>query len=470
MKVNQIYTIVNSVAKQMWGEDAITATDLTGLISMGKSVLSSETNRDLFLNTLVDRIGKTVIRTLDLELDFPNLMVTDFEWGSIIQKINVQPQLSVVNKSYQITEEGFTPNQFDVNPITATQTFFTDADTWEFDYTIPDVLLKSAFRSESEFNAFITAITAAVSDSMTMALNNMAYMAIDNFAAEKLKANNGVVNLLAMYNTQFASAPLTQADCITSPEFCRYASMIMNNYIKYMAKPSKLYNAGGMVRATARDNMHILIAADFASSMQVYLESDTYWNEYVKLPNYKEYVCLQGTGNVSPNWIDNTTINVIPSSANDGDSAIKQTGIIGIFADRQAIATGYTDMYSGTDRNNRNRYTNFTYMATKQYINDLSENGVIFIAAPQNGVSLDKSTLTFASSAADAQALTATTSPAGETVTWKSSKNTVATVSNGTVTPVGAGTCTITATSEIDGLTYTATCTVTVGGTNSKSR
>ena len=164
MKVNQIYTLVNSVAKQMWGETAITATDLTGLISMGKTVLSSETNRDLFLNTLVDRIGKTVIRTLDLELDFPNLMVTEFEWGSIIQKINVQPQLSVVNKSYQITEDGFTPNQFDVNPITATQTFFTDADTWEFDYTIPDVLLKSAFRSESEFNAFITAITAAVSD------------------------------------------------------------------------------------------------------------------------------------------------------------------------------------------------------------------------------------------------------------------------------------------------------------------
>ena len=80
MKVNQIYTLVNSIAKQMWGEDAITATDLTGLISMGKAVISSTTDRDCFLNVLVDRIGKTVIRTLDLELDFPNLLVNDFEW------------------------------------------------------------------------------------------------------------------------------------------------------------------------------------------------------------------------------------------------------------------------------------------------------------------------------------------------------------------------------------------------------
>lgn len=471
MKVNQIYTLVNSIAKQMWGEDAITATDLTGLISMGKAVISSTTDRDCFLNVLVDRIGKTVIRTLDLELDFPNLLVNDFEWGSIIQKVNVQPAMSSVNKSYQITEDGFTPNQFDVNPITATQTFFTDADTWEFDYTIPDALLKSAFRSEAEFNAFITAITGAVSDSMTMAINNMSYMAIANFAAEKLKANNGVVNLLAMYNAQFPNATLTEANCITSPEFCRYASMIMNNYIKYMAKPSKLYNAGGMVRATSRDNMHVLVSADFASSVSAYLESDTFHKELVALPNYKEYVCLQGTGNTSPNWIDNTSISIIPSSAESGDNAIEQSGIIGIFADRQAIAIGYTDMYSGTDRNNRNRYTNFTYSATKQYINDLSENGVIFLAADAKGISLDKSTLTFASSAADAQALTATTAPVGETVTWKSSKTSVATVSNGTVTPVGSGTCTITATSEIDGVTYTATCAVTVGSTNnSKSR
>lgn len=379
MKVNQIYTLINSVAKQMWGETAITVTDLTGVISMGKSVLSSTTDRDLFLNTLVDRIGKTVIRTLDLELEFPNLMVNDFEWGAIIQKINIQPPLSKVNKSVQISENGFTPNQFDVDTIDVSQTFFTDSDTWEFDYTIPDKLLNSAFTSESALASFISAITSAVSDSMTMALNNMSYLAIDNFIAEKIKANNGVVNLLAMYNTQFPNATLTQANCITSPEFCRYASMIMNNYIKYMAKPSKLYNTGGMVRATARNNMHVLISSDFASSMGSYLESDTYWNDYVKLPNYKEYVCLQGTGNVSPNWIDNTTIKIIPSSSESGATAIEQSGIIGVFFDRQAVATGYTDMYSGTDRNNRNRYTNFTYSCVKQYINDLSENGCIFL-------------------------------------------------------------------------------------------
>lgn len=381
MKVNQIYTLINSVAKQMWGEDAITATDLTGLISMGKTVLSSSTDRDLFLNTLVDRIGKTVIRTLDLELEFPNLMVNDFEWGAVLQKINVQPVMSKVNKSFQITENGFTPNQFDVDTISVSQTFFTDRDTWEFDYTIPDKLLDSAFTSESGLTAFINAIMSSVSDSMTMALNNMAYMAIDNFVAEKIKNNNGVVNILSLYNEQFPTATETQASCITSKEFLRYASMVMNNYVKYLEKPSVNYNVSGMVRATARDNLHILISGQWASAFDSYLSSDTWHNDLIALPNYKEYICLQGQKDSVlgvNDWRSNCSINIKPSSSGENDDPIVADGIIGIFFDRQAVGYGYTDMYSGSDRNNRNRYTNYTFSATKQYYNDVSENGVIF--------------------------------------------------------------------------------------------
>lgn len=59
-------------------------------------------------------------------------------------------------------------------------------------------------------------------------------------------------------------------------------------------------------------------------------------------------------------------------------------------------------------------------------------------------------------------ALTADTMPTGETVTWTSSDSTVATVSNGTVTGVKAGTATITASITVDGKTYTDTATITV--------
>ena len=58
--------------------------------------------------------------------------------------------------------------------------------------------------------------------------------------------------------------------------------------------------------------------------------------------------------------------------------------------------------------------------------------------------------------------LRATTIPAGETVTWTSSADSTATVENGVVSGVEAGTATITASFEKDSKTYSDTCAVTV--------
>lgn len=75
-------------------------------------------------------------------------------------------------------------------------------------------------------------------------------------------------------------------------------------------------------------------------------------------------------------------------------------------------------------------------------------------------VSLDKTTATVA--AGSTVSLTATTIPAGETVTWSSDDTSKATVSSGTVTGVAAGSATITASVTVGGKTVTDKCVVTV--------
>ena len=81
---------------------------------------------------------------------------------------------------------------------------------------------------------------------------------------------------------------------------------------------------------------------------------------------------------------------------------------------------------------------------------------------PVTGVSVSPTSLNLTAGGA-AGNLTAVVSPSNatnKTVTWQSSNQAVATVSNGSVTPLAAGSATITATTA-DGA-YTATCTVTV--------
>ena len=365
----------------MWGESALAVHDLTGIIALGTEVFSSNTNRDGYLGVLIDRIGKTIFRNVDVDVEFPNFIKNEIEWGAVNQKINIQTLDAEESRAVEVGSNDFVPNQFDITKPAIFQTLFTGASTFEYHVTIPDQLFKTAFTSESAFASFINGIMGAMYDSLVLSINNMNHLALCNLIAEKIKAENGVVNLLDMYNTQTGES-ITASETIDNPAFYRYAGMIMRNYIKYLAQPSKLYNVGiddtKMLRATKRDNMHVLINADFASGLSTYLTADTFNKDLAELPLYDEYVSLQGTGNTTPNFVDNTSIKIKPSSGGD---AIEASGIVAVFADRQAIGTTYNDRFTAVDRNNRNRYTGYTEGAMINWFNDLSENVVCFIIA-----------------------------------------------------------------------------------------
>ena len=82
----------------------------------------------------------------------------------------------------------------------------------------------------------------------------------------------------------------------------------------------------------------------------------------------------------------------------------------------------------------------------------------------KHGIVLDLSTAAVTAAAGDSHTVTlhATTFPAGGTVTWASSATSKATVADGVVTGVASGSANITASVVVDGVTYTATCAVTV--------
>ena len=478
MKVNQIYSLLNDINSQMFGEDAIQVKDLSGIISMGQSIVGDGTQTDLFLGKLVDRIGKTVIRTLNLELEFPTLYMDSFEFGAILQKITVQPFDAIQASEYQIGGDGFTPTYDTVmKNAKVLVRYFTDGTAWKFQTTIPDDLFSTAFTSESMMSQFLDAVIGAMTDSMTIAINNMSRTAVNNFIAEKIISGSGVVNLLEMYNTAY-STNINAATAMHTKEFYRFASTIIRKYVRYLKEPSTLYNVGdgagnGVVRATARDNMHVLMLTDFVAGIDAWLLSDSYKDLY-DMPLFTEVSYWQGN-NDSVNGINsfagNSSINIVPSSQKSVESAgsryaINQSGIVCVLADRQAIAVGLTKRRAGSFYNSIDAYSNISSTAMIQYINDMTENGIVFVVADNvvtPSLTLDKTELTFVNSSAADQTITATTMPSDAAVTWKTSKAAVATVAAGVVSAAGAGTCTISAEITVGGVKYTQTVAVTVG-------
>ena len=103
--VNQIYALINEVAKQTFGESAVTVTDTSTLVALGDKVLSSDVDTDKFAKTLVDRIGRTIfsIRRYTASGD-DGLVKEPFEYGCIVQKIYVDlPEAKEKRHIHQLT-------------------------------------------------------------------------------------------------------------------------------------------------------------------------------------------------------------------------------------------------------------------------------------------------------------------------------------------------------------------------------
>lgn len=378
MDVKQIYSTLNDYIDQRVGLKAVTVTDFTTFYSLGEAITGDALETDNFGNWLVDRIGRTNIRTLDVDLDFPAFIRSEYEFGAMIQKIDVQPFAAQEQGAWNVGKEGFTPTNFKIDKPDVKVSYVKGAAAWEVDVTIPDAMLKTAFTSESAMSAFITAIFDAMRTSIVMQLNAVAHGALCGLIAEKCEAENGIVNLLDLYNTAY-DKELTAAEALEAPpeDFLKFAGKVMRDYISWMKEPSTLFNIDGMIRSTSRDNMHILINTSMASAYNTYLQSGTFHDEYTSMPLYKEVRWWMGTGKTAPNSEDNTTVKAVTKSG----ATVVATYVVGAFIDREAIGVGLYDRFTATDRNNRNRYTNYTEGCTIQHAIFLDEASVIFVLA-----------------------------------------------------------------------------------------
>lgn len=383
MTYEQIYQLVNACQQQLWGSQAIATNDLSGLISLGDKVFASNTDRDGFLNVLADRINATIIRTLDNRVEFPTFIRNEIEYGAIVSKINVQVLPAQEAQSYNVGNVGFTPTNFKIDKPVVSQLLFGDPRlVWEFDLTVPDQLYKTAFTSESEMGAFITGLMDAMDKSLIESINAMNHAALCNLIAEKFKANHNIIHVLTDYNT-LTSQTLTADQFLHDAGALRYLSEQIDRYMEYMSQTNVLYNEGinnnPMERATQRDNMRVIMASDVAAAARFNLYSQDYNYNFEQLPYYDSFVSLQGSGTTQTPQ-NNMSIDVIPSSEAGqlSPTAVQEDYIACVLCDREAIGTTWRDMFTATDRNNRNRYTNFTAGAGLSWFNDLSEQVCVF--------------------------------------------------------------------------------------------
>lgn len=394
MEVKQIYTLINSVSKEVLGKTDIVQEDLTGIVDLGTEVFNQNAV-DNYVKSLVNHIGKVIFVNRPYAGKVPSVLMDAWEFGSVLEKISADVPEAEENDTWDLTD-GQTYSQDVFHKPTVTAKFFNSKVTFEVPVSITERQVKESFSNAAQLNGFISMIYAAVEKSMTIKADALIMRTINNMIAETVLADAQAfgataagdmagadlssastarcVNLLKLYNDKTgASTKLTAAKAITDPDFIRFASYVMGTYADRLQSISTVFNVGGKERFTPKDMLHVVLLSDFAKAAQTYLYSDTFNRGDVLLPQAETVPFWQGSGQ-NYEFASTGNINIKES----GGKAVEISGVLGVMFDRDALGVCNLDRRVTTNYNAKAEFFNNYYKFDAGYFNDTNENFVVF--------------------------------------------------------------------------------------------
>ena len=377
MLVTQVKDLVNLATKEALGAEAVQTEDLTNIVDMGEAIFNANAV-DAYVRSLVNHIGKVVFVNRPYSGSAPSVLMDGWEFGSVLEKITAELPEASENETWDLQDkQSYDPNIFYKPTVEAK--FYNKRVTFEIDVSITERQVKQSFSSATQLNAFVSMIYNEVDKAMTIKIDSLVMKTIVNMISVTMTdANaNRAVNLLALYNSEIApSTPLTAAKALYNLDFIKFASYKMKLYATRLGTISRLFNIGGKARYTPRDLLHIVMLEEFKSSADVYLQSDTFHNEFVKLPEAEGVAYWQGSGT---DYAFASTSKIMVKDAK-GNSTTK-TGILAVMFDRDALGVCNKDKRVTTDYNAKAEFYNNFYKFDCEYFNDTNENFVVFYIA-----------------------------------------------------------------------------------------
>lgn len=391
MEVKQIANLMNTVTGEILGKTDIVAEDLSNVIDIGKELFTN-TDVDNYVKSLVNQIGKIIFVNRPYRGGVPSVLMDEWEFGTIVEKISSDLPEATENDSWELEDK----KSYDVNVFykpSASTKFFNSKVTFEIPMSFTELQVKESFQNATQLNAFISMLYNEVEKSMTVKTDSLVMRTINNMIGQTLnhdfsdvsdgnystKTSTRAVNLLKLYN-DLHSTTLTADKCISEPDFIKFATYQMGLYIDRMSSMSTLFNMGGKARFTPRDMLHVILLSDFTNASKIYLQSNTFNDELVQLPNHDTVPYWQASGqDYSFNNVSDLHVNI--SDGSNGTIEIATHGILGVMFDRDALGVCNFNRRVTSNYNAKAEFFTNWFKMDSSYFNDFNENFVVFFVA-----------------------------------------------------------------------------------------
>lgn len=381
MSYNQIYSICNQIKSNITytGSNVI---DTSSFVAFGTAALQ-KVNKEGVYNSLYDIIARTIFAIDEAEDSGRGIIVDDFEYGSILQKISYQTQDAETASTWDISnpqdpytvkgKAGIVPRYFE-NDIPA----FAWVDV-AYDYQ-----LREAFRDEQALAGFIDGLYIRMRNAYKVSKRGLEDTAIGALMGEIYEEatavtpdSNGVRrvrHLLTEYNNLYGTS-LTDATSRIEPKYLEYVrKQILIDRENFM-RMTHLYNTvdfGGasipIDRRTIEKDIKLDMSLDFSMAYSKYW-GDTYNEKYVQLPPHNSVV----------NWGLATDTEKVTVSNDGGNTTITINPIIGFMYDKDAVVATMARERFISKYDEWNERNVFKLTAERRYCCDQTENAVMYL-------------------------------------------------------------------------------------------
>lgn len=379
---NNMYAALQDATNQMLGAEAIDNIDLQGIID--KAVTWSDVEKEQWVGKLSslyidDKYTDTEYKDKRNDVFYED----SAKFGAITRMISMEMPDIIRNRAWDTVTSGTTQiGQNTVYLPIVDEQLYAGTDSWAVSVAYTGTQLNSAFRSVSGLLEFNNYVQLMAQNAINYHKATMHGLNRNNYIAGKISVGNStgkinVVNLVEEFQRDHANNSMTKVQYLSSVDALRYAPKTLKKYKSLLTDMSTLFTtkADSKGKFIPLDRFVFQILSDFEGRIESEVYSETYHNEFVKLPAYRNVNSWQALCGTTDASFD--TMSSIDITDNLGN-AVTKSGIVALMVDKWAIMHTIVQNRVGYQRDDIKDISMYDYQFTSRYINNLTLNGVVF--------------------------------------------------------------------------------------------
>ena len=393
-----VYPIMNSLVKQISGQDSLTVTDTTSFVSAGKSILDQ--GYENVMNALSVLVSRTIVAAKPYKGKFKLINEERDAFDNRARKISFYSKLTQASGMFNtqlytnvgagLDDTSGAGSMWEQNPSIPVEKYFFSSYTYDFEHTEYISQLQIAFTSEASFLDFLNGMRTEIMNDMEQqkeAKNRV--LVLDRIAGTKLLVDKGelgaecAVNLTAEFNaehgTSYTTQDLLEDHTVAFLEFflarIKNDSDMLTNRTALFHDPMTKTISGvdyNVLRHSPKSSQKLIYNSRLFNQIKLSL-AEIFHPEMLELPNGEGVQYWQAVK-------DPYAVDIKPALPEGAPtSEVSMAIVIGMLFDTDALISNIRyDSMLATPINARHGFRNEFWHFLASSWNDYSENAVVY--------------------------------------------------------------------------------------------